>query len=188
MPDSTSQQIILKDGRTLGYAEYGAPGGKPIFHFHGDPSSRLDAWHLNEPAKHIKARIIAIDRPGIGLSDFKAGRRYLDWPDDVIELADNLGINRFAVLGISGGGPYAMACAAKIPQRLTAVALVGSPCPFNVPAATKDLSRYQRLSVFLVRRALWLVRLRLSMFARNAYRDPAGALSRVYREIADIGQ
>lgn len=186
MPDSTSQQIILKDGRTLGYAEYGAPNGKPVFNFHGNPSSRLDAWCLDEPAKHIKAHIIAIDRPGMGLSDFKAGRRYLDWPDDVIELADNLGINRFAVLGISGGGPYAMACASKIPQRLTAVALVSSICPFNVPAATKDLSRFQRLSVFVIRKALWFARIRLSMLARNVYRDPAGFISRVHGDIADI--
>lgn len=186
MPDSTSQQIILKDGRTLGYAEYGTPNGKPVFYFHGTPSSRLEGWLLDEPAKHIKAHVITIDRPGMGLSDFKAGRRYSDWPDDVIELADNLGINRFAVLGISGGGPYAMACASKISQRLTAVALVSSPCPLNVPAATKDLSRFQRLSVFVVRRALWLARVRLSMLARNVYRDPVGVISRVNGEIADI--
>jgi len=186
MPDFTNQKIILKDGRTLGYAEYGAPNGKPVFYFHGNPSSRLEGWHLDEPAKHIKAHIIAIDRPGMGLSDFKAGRRLLDWPDDVIELADNLGINRFAVLGVSGGGPYAMASASKIPQRLTAVALVSSPCPLTVPAATRDLSRYQRLSVFLVRRALWLVRLRLRMVARNAYKDPVGFISRVNGKVADI--
>jgi pimeloyl-ACP methyl ester carboxylesterase len=186
MPDSTSQKIILKDGRTLGYAEYGVPNGKPVFYFHGIPSSRLDGWRLHEPAKQTNAYIIAIDRPGIGLSDFKAGRRYLDWPDDVSELADNLRIDRFAVLGASAGGSYAMACASKIPQRLTAVALVSSPCPFNVPTVTKDLSRFQRLSVFVVRRALWFARVRMSMLARKVYRDPVGIISRVNGEIADI--
>ena len=89
IPDSYSQHIILKDGRKLGYAEYGTPNGKPVFYFHGNPSSRLEGWRLDEPAKHINARIIAIDRPGIGFSDFKVGRRILDWPDDVTELADN---------------------------------------------------------------------------------------------------
>lgn len=186
MPDLTSQQIKLNDRRKLGYAEYGVPDGKPVFYFHGNPSSRLEGWRLDEPAKQIKAHIIAIDRPGFGLSDFKAGRRLLDWPDDVIELADNLGINRFAVLGLSGGGPYAMACAYKIPDRLTAVALVSSPCPFDVPAATKDLSKYQRLSIFLVRRALWIVRLRLRMVARDAYKDPVGFISRVNGKAADV--
>lgn len=186
MLDSTSQKIILKDGRTLGYAEYGATDGKPIFYFHGNPSSRLEGWRLDEPAKHIKARIIAVDRPGFGLSDFKAGRRLLDWPEDVIELADILGIYRFAVLGLSGGGPYAMACAYKIPQRLTTVALVSSPCPFNVSTAIKDLSRYQRLLIFFVRRAFWLVRLILRMVARNAYKDPVAFISRVNGKLSDV--
>lgn len=186
MQASTSQQIKLKDGRMLGYAEYGTFSGKPIFHFHGTPSSRLDGWRLDEPAKRIEARIISIDRPGIGLSDFKAGRRYLDWPDDVIELADNLGIDRFAVLGLSAGGTYAMACAFKIPQRLTSVVIVSSPCPFSVPEATKDMSRFQRFSVFVIKRALWLARLRFGILARNVYRDPIGVISRVNGEIAEI--
>ena len=186
MQTSTSRQITLKDGRTLGYAEYGTDNGMPIFHFHGNPSSRLDGWRLDEPAKRVKARIISVDRPGIGLSDFKAGRRYLDWPDDVIELADSLGIDRFSVLGLSAGGPYAMTCAFKIPQRLISAVLVSSPCPFNVPGITRDMSRFQRFSVFVVQRALWLARLRLGILARNVYRDPIGVISRVNGEIAEI--
>ena len=103
--DKTNQQIKLKDGRMLGYAEYGAPEGKPVFYFHGFPSSRLD-WPLFDTdaiAARLNARIIAVDRPGMGLSDFKRARKLLDWPDDVIELADALQVDRFAVLGISGG-------------------------------------------------------------------------------------
>jgi pimeloyl-ACP methyl ester carboxylesterase len=184
--DSASQQIILKDGRTLGYAEYGVPDGKPVFYFHGNPSSRLEGRRLDELGKENKARIIAVDRPGIGLSDFKVGRRYLDWPNDVIELADRLGINRFAILGASGGGPYAMVCALKIPQRLTAVVLVSSPCPVDMPAATREMSRFQRLSIFVVRRALWLARVRLNILARSVYRDPAGVITKVNGQIADI--
>lgn len=184
--DDTSKTITLKDGRTLGYAEYGTPDGKPIFYFHGNPSSRLEGWRLDEPAKHINAHIIAVDRPGFGLSDFKVGRRLLDWPEDVIELADILGISRFAILGLSGGGPYAMVCAYKIPQRLTTVALVSSPCPFNVSTATRDLSRYQRLLIFLVRRAFWLLKLLLRMVARNAYKDPVTFISRVNGKLSDV--
>ena len=105
MTDNTSKTTRLKDGRLLGYAEYGTPEGKPVFYFHGFPGSRLD-WMLFDPddtATKLNARIISIDRPGMGLSDFKRGREILDWPDDVIEMADTLQVDRFAVLGISGG-------------------------------------------------------------------------------------
>ena len=84
------QQIRLQDGRMLGYAEYGAPDGVPVFYFHGFPSSRLD-WQFFDSEGTLteqNARIIAVDRPGSGLSDFQRGRRILDWPADVAELAD----------------------------------------------------------------------------------------------------
>lgn len=85
--DRNARQIKLKDGRMLGYAEYGAPEGKPIVYFHGFPGSRLD-WELCVPpdtADALNIRIIAVDRPGIGLSDFKRDRELIDWPDDVVE-------------------------------------------------------------------------------------------------------
>ena len=94
--DRTNQTIKLRDGRSLGYAEYGNPEGKPVFYFHGFLSSRLD-WPLFDTdaiAVRLGAHIIAADRPGYGLSDFKPGRQLLDWPDDVIELADALQIDR----------------------------------------------------------------------------------------------
>jgi pimeloyl-ACP methyl ester carboxylesterase len=133
--DRTNQQIRLKDGRILGYAEYGAPDGKPVFYFHGHPGSRLDWLPFDDDdiAAELKARIIAVDRPGTGLSDFKRGREILDWPDDVIEMADALKVDRFAALGISGGGPYAAACAFKIPKRLTATAIVSGMGPAEAP-------------------------------------------------------
>jgi len=93
--DKTNQQVKLKDGRLLGYAEYGSPDGKPVFYFHGHPGSRRD-WPVFDDdgcAAELNARIIAVDRPGHGLSDFKRGREILDWPDDVIEIADALDRN-----------------------------------------------------------------------------------------------
>ena len=74
------QQIKLRDGRMLGYAEYGVPDGVPVFYFHGFPSSRLD-WQFfdnEDPVTELNARIIAVDRPGSGLSDFQRGRRLVD--------------------------------------------------------------------------------------------------------------
>jgi pimeloyl-ACP methyl ester carboxylesterase len=121
---TTNQTIALSDGRKLGYAEYGSREGKPLFYFHGHPGSRFEARFLAEQATQARIRLIGVDRPGMGLSTFKAGRRLLDWPDDVTALADSMNIDRFAVVGFSGGGPYALACAYKIPQRLTACGTV----------------------------------------------------------------
>jgi pimeloyl-ACP methyl ester carboxylesterase len=174
----TNQTIVLRDGRLLGYAEYGTPRGKQVFFFHGNPSSRLGGRLMDGAANEINVRIIAIDRPGIGLSDFKPGRRYLDWPDDVTELADILRVDRFAILGISSGAPHTAACAFKIPDRLSAVAIVSGPCPFNVPAATERMSRTWRLRALAGQKAPWLVRLFFRIMARRARYDPVGAISR----------
>ncbi len=179
MADLTSQQIKLKDGRKLGYAEYGSYRGLPVFYFLGLLGSRFSGRNLDEAAKMVNARIIAIDSPGTGLSDFKPGRQFLDWPDDVTELADSLAIDRFAVLGVSLGGPHVLACALKIPERLTAAAIVSSPCPFNVKSVSHNMTRSERLRAFVGRTAPWLVRLFLSMTTRNAVQDPAAFISRI---------
>ena len=81
----------------------------------------------------LNIRVIIPDRPGMGLSDFKRGRKILDWPDDVVELADALKLDRFAILGISGGGPYASACAYKIPERITKTAIISGMGPSEAP-------------------------------------------------------
>ncbi len=120
----TDKTIRLRDDRMLGYAEYGTPDGIPLFYFHGHPGSRYEARFLERPAEQSGVRLIGIDRPGLGLSTYNAGRRLLDWPEDVCELADHLAIERFAVAGFSGGGPYALACAYKIPQRLTTCGVI----------------------------------------------------------------
>ena len=103
---SANDKVIqLRDGRTLGYADYGSSEGKPLFYFHGHPGSRFEAGFLAAQAAQVGVRLIGIDRPGMGLSTFKAGRRLLDWPDDVVELADSLHLDYFAVVGFSGGVP-----------------------------------------------------------------------------------
>jgi pimeloyl-ACP methyl ester carboxylesterase len=79
-----------------------------------------------ETAAAVGVRAITLDRPGIGGSDPKAEHRVADWPADVIALADALGIDRFGVIGNSAGAPYALACAALIPERLTGVAMTNS--------------------------------------------------------------
>jgi molybdopterin-guanine dinucleotide biosynthesis protein A len=116
--------VRVRDGRRLGYAEYGDPAGFPVMFFHGTPGSRLKGSICADAAAGAGARLICPERPGYGLSDPKRGRRLLDWPDDVVDLAAGLGVDRFAVVGTSGGGPHTVACAYKIPERLTAVAIL----------------------------------------------------------------
>ena len=141
-----NQRYRLPDGRLLGYNEYGPGDGKPLFYFHGTPSSRIE-WQMvasEQLATQLHLRVIAMDRPGMGLSDFQPGRRLSDWPTDVAALAGGLGIDRFAVLGYSGGGPYAAVCALAIPERLTAVGLVSSVGPFREPGLTQGINPASR--------------------------------------------
>lgn len=138
-----NQTLQLANGRTLGFAEYGVPERAPILYFHGNPGSRLELSlfdSLDTVLTHLNLRIIAVERPGIGLSDFQPGRRFVDWPVDVAEFADKvLNMDRFNLLTYSAGGPFGVVCALKIPERLEKVTLVSSPCPFNEPGALEGV-------------------------------------------------
>jgi len=127
------QTIRLPDGRTLGYAEYGSADGTPVFYFTGGNSSRFEGkWFENAAIKkHI--RLIVPDRPGFGLSTFQSKRQLLDWPNDVLELANALSINSFSVFGLSGGGPHVLAAAYKIPEKLNKIAIVSGTAPPEMP-------------------------------------------------------
>jgi pimeloyl-ACP methyl ester carboxylesterase len=140
--DRTQQTFLLPDGRVLGYAEYGAPDGKPLFYFHGWPSSRIEFVGLkgDEIARRLNVRIIAADRPGFGLTSYQSHHRFIDWPKDVAALADHLGFDRFAVMSYSASSPYSLACAYAIPDRLTSVGVVsGVGQPFSAPGATHGM-------------------------------------------------
>ena len=113
------QTVSTADGRTLACAEWGEPDGFPVFFLHGSPGSRL--WHHYDETVYVDvgARLITYDRPGYGASDRNPGRRFVDCAGDVAAIADQLGIERFAVTGASGGGPHSLAVAALLPERLT---------------------------------------------------------------------
>jgi pimeloyl-ACP methyl ester carboxylesterase len=136
------QRYRLPDRRRLGFDEHGDPAGTPIFYFHGTPGARVELATFAPPAlvDRLGLRLITPDRPGMGLSDFQPGRRVSDWPKDVLALADHLGLERFGVLGYSGGTLYAMACAALIPDRLTRVVLAGVVGPFDKPGLTTGIN------------------------------------------------
>jgi pimeloyl-ACP methyl ester carboxylesterase len=147
----THQTIPLRDGRLLGYEEYGDPWGQPIIYCHGFPGSRIEARLTEHVAHEVGARVVAIDRPGYGFSTFKAGRTLADWPNDVVEAADALGWKHFAILGISGGGPYALACAQSIPERLTKVSIVCGLGPMHTPGSEQGMGFLARQNIHLAR-------------------------------------
>lgn len=170
-PSSLPQgDVRLRDGRRLAYAEYGDPNGRPVLFFHGTPGSRLFHHPDESIAAAARARIIAIDRPGFGRSDFKAGRKILDWPDDVLQLADALHLTRFAVLGYSGGGAYAVACALSMPDRLTGVGVVSSVAPMGDPEITRGMHGIGHVFLNLDRHLSPLAKLGTGLMC-NLWRD-----------------
>src|SRR5207245_3071247 len=104
--------VRLPDGRRLAYDDAGDPAGRPLLFFHGLGASRRARHPDDGVAAGLGVRLLTVDRPGIGGSDPLLRRRLLDWPGDVAALADELGLDRFAVAGWSAGGPHALACAA----------------------------------------------------------------------------
>lgn len=185
IPDRFSQTLTLSDGRTLGFAEWGDQAGTPVFHFHGSSSSRLE--HPIDPGSLDGVRLVTLDRPGHGLSDFQAGRRLLDWPTDVVALADHLGIDSFGVSGWSFGGPYAMACARLIPDRLTGVALISSFAPYDRPGSTADMARFNKVALGLARRApWWLARRFMSIQGKALTNKPEKTAKRMLSSLPDV--
>lgn len=113
-------KIRLGNGREVAYTDIGCHGSPCIFFFHGAPMSRLHLAYVEPKCVAERVRVVSPDRPGYGGSSPQPGRSMLDWPSDVAALADALQIDRFLVAGHSTGGPYAVACAALLPERVAA--------------------------------------------------------------------
>lgn len=130
--------LTLDDGGVVAYSEAGAADGLPIIYFHGAPGSRLDAVWLDDTLSELGVRVVAADRPGYGGSSASPGRAMDDWPRQIGALADHLGFDRFALLGLSSGGPYAVASAALLPERVLAAAVVAGVTDMAGPTAMAD--------------------------------------------------
>ncbi len=128
--------IVLNDGRNLGCAEYGQSDGEAIFVFHGTPGARYQIYaaRLESIAKQgpVPLRILVPERPGYGLSDAKAGRTLHDWCQDLETLVNEIGVDRFSIVGFSGGAPYALACGYKMPSRVRKVAVICGMGPIDI--------------------------------------------------------
>jgi pimeloyl-ACP methyl ester carboxylesterase len=121
--------VRAADGRRLSTQVYGDPEGKPVFLLHGTPGSRLGPHPRPAVLHRLGVRLISFDRPGYGESDRMEGRRVADVAADVRAIADTYGLRRFAVVGRSGGGPHALACAALLPERTTRTAVLVGLAP-----------------------------------------------------------
>src|SRR5262245_25902620 len=110
-----------RDGRAIGYAEYGDPKGTPVLWCHGGPGSRLEPSGFAPAAEQVGLRLIGIDRPGYGKSTPVPGRTIASWVPDGLAVADELGLTRFAAVGVSTGGSYSLALAALAPERVLGV-------------------------------------------------------------------
>jgi pimeloyl-ACP methyl ester carboxylesterase len=129
-PPRIEGRIRLPDGRQLGFAEYGVPTGDPILWFHGTPGARRQIPQLaREAAFERNIRLVALERPGIGDSPGHSYRSVRDWSTDVGYVVDHIGIGRFGLIALSGGGPYALACAHDMPDRVIAACILGGVCP-----------------------------------------------------------
>jgi pimeloyl-ACP methyl ester carboxylesterase len=125
----TMQTATLRDGRRLGFAQFGPKNAFPVFYFHGWPGSRLEAGFFDVPG----VQLIGVDRPGYGMSDPQPNRKLADWPRDIEQLADHLRLDKFAIIGMSGGGPYAAACAYFLHGRASKVAIIAGLGPPEAP-------------------------------------------------------
>ncbi|WP_329518597.1 alpha/beta fold hydrolase [Spirillospora sp. NBC_01491] len=122
-------KVITGDGRTLAAEEWGVPDGTPVLSLHGTPMGRLARYPDGELFDRLGIRLITYDRPGFGASEAAPGRVVADAAGDAVAIADALGIGRFAVFGVSGGGPHALAVAAAHPDRVTRVATLAGMAP-----------------------------------------------------------
>lgn len=168
------ETVTLADGRRIGYGTRGPEDGQPVMYFHGCPGSRLDPSTpaAEAAARELGVRTIIVERPGYGLSDRAPKRRVVDWADDVRQVADALGIERFAVYGYSAGGPHALACAARLGDRVTAVASVSGVGMPGTPGEFDGMGPNERLFHRLVRISPRLVDGVYRLARRNAVRKP----------------
>jgi pimeloyl-ACP methyl ester carboxylesterase len=140
--------MTLRDGRRISWSSGGPEDGVPIVYLHGAIGTSVDFTpELRALVERVGIRYIALSRPGFGRSDPCPGRRIADFPGDVERVADRLGLGRFALVGVSAGGPYALACARALPDRAAATAAVSSLSPLCPPHAGRSMPVHLRLAL-----------------------------------------
>lgn len=142
-----NEREVVVEGRTVMVREVGARQGRPVVYFHGTPGSRLDVSFGDEISSDMGARIISFDRPGYGLSE-PAAYTLGSVARDAAAVVDCLGVDRFATLGWSGGGPFALAAAALLGERVRRVGVACGNAPFQeMPGAMDAFSDEDRAAL-----------------------------------------
>lgn len=180
----TTKLLTLPDNRQLAYAEFGKPGGHPVLYFHGGLSCRLEPllWG-DETIERSGLHLIAPDRPGIGRSDPQPNRNFSDYVKDVEFLADTLGWDKFSTLGVSGGGGYGVACAAKIPNRLHTVVMASGAWQAD---AIKHFPIAQRLAWRLAQRFPLINRLTLKLELQSLNDSTERRLAKTKKRLSSV--
>lgn len=169
------QQVTLSDERKLGFAEYGTEDGFPILYCHGSQSSRLEMHYDVSFAVENHLRIIAIDRPGHGLSDFNPEGTILTFSSDAIQLTDQLGIDRFSVAGMSAGSPFALGIAHSHRERVIKAAIISGFAPYN-NESKKHLKKDVKAMLGLAKALPFLLKVLLKSQTKQLNKNPKKAL------------
>ena len=172
-PPRVETRLVDLPGGRLAVGVHGPADGLPLLYCHGLPGSRLQRHPDPALAATAGVRVYAPDRPGYGLSARRPGRRVADWPELALRAADFLGLDRFLLLGVSGGGPYAAALAAAAPDRVLAVALVSPLGDLDGPRAARLRAWPPRPLFLLSRRSPGAAARLLAPLARALGRRPA---------------
>ncbi len=174
-----NQTLKLENGKNLGYTEFGDLSGISVIHFPGSGMSRLDGQHLHYEAKKRRIHLISVDRPGIGLSDYIKEYSILDIPNMIVELLDYLNIDELAVQGVSGGGPFALACSKVLSARIFVCNAISTMTPYTY--GTDEMVKENRTVLFLARRLPWLLYIFLKLQS-GMMKDRERIMTQIYKQ------
>jgi pimeloyl-ACP methyl ester carboxylesterase len=177
-------ETLRAGSRVVGLYEFGESSGRPVLALHGTPSCGVGFSFADAAAHRLGLRVIAPDRPGVGLSSPEEGWTISSYPAIVRDLADALAIDRFSVWGYSGGGPYAVACAALLSDRVDKVAVCAGAGQIGVWAELADFEKTDRQMLDMARRRPRVARALLSVAARVARVAPSAVVKSFEKELS----
>lgn len=180
-PDGSIQ---LADGRTLGFSRFGLASAMPVLMFHGTPGSRCFGFPSGTPLDDGRLQVILPERPGYGLSTARRNRCMLDWVGDVAQLTDALGFEQFHLLGLSGGGPYALACAHQVPERVLSVNLVASAAPLRLSRLRNAMALANKLAYYVARFVPLAIQLNFLFNRYSLFHKPVIYLEKLFTQLS----
>lgn len=183
----TEQHITLPDNRKLGFAEFGSPNGFPILYCHGSQSSRLEMHYDLSFAEKHQLRIITVDRPGHGISDFNPNGTILSFAKDLKLLTENLELTAYSVVGMSAGAPFALGFAYLFPENIKHIAIISGFAPLT-SHSKKALSKEVKTMLGLAKSMPFLLKLLLKIQSKQLAKNPKKALVNFLKIMSDPDQ